>query len=222
MSQQSLTDLLGDITKQFGDRMDAVKEGRAPNSAWDGPPMPLTNEYRVVVDTSTYQPSKAGKNQFVITYEIQEPTEYAGRKVQAYYNPAPTNEAGSRQLADLFASLKAKLDGWGDDFEGFAAQFVGTTAVITLDTWGDEEDRYGVRWINADRGQTLKTDVKPKVKKSGGGTSNLKADIIIPKDDAPASQTQAVTPPETVAPPAAASPSVSPPSGPNLPPGLRS
>lgn len=218
MSQQSLTDLLGDITKQFGDRMEAVKEGRAPANAWDGPPMPLTNEYRVKVDTSTYQPSKAGKNQFVITYEIQEPEEFAGRKVQAYYNPAPTNEAGSRQLADLFASLKAKLDGWGDDFEGFAAQFVGTTAVITLDTWGDEEDRYGVRWINADRGQTLKTDIKPKVKKAGGGASNLKADIVIPKPETPAGETPSVSPPEVAAAPAA----VSPPSGPNLPPGLRS
>lgn len=219
MSQQSLTDLLGDITKQFGDRMEAVKEGRAPANAWDGPPMPLSNEYRVKVDTSTYQPSKAGKNQFVLTYEIQEPEEFAGRKVQAYYNPAPTNEAGSRQLADLFASLKAKLDGWGDDFEGFAAQFVGTTAVVTLDTWGDEEDRYGIRWINADRGQTLKTDIKPKVKKKS--TSGLSADIQIPKNDAPASDKPIVSPPEAQA-ETPATPAVSPPSGPNLPPGLRS
>lgn len=219
MSNQSLQDLLGGILDTYGDRFEAAKEGRAPESAWDGPPLPLNLQYRVVVDSSVVKPSNAsGKNQFVITYEIQEPAEHAGRKVQAYYAQNPPNEFGKQALADLFGALRADMTGWGEDIDGFAAQFVGRTAVVALQLWGTDNDRYGIRYINADRGQTLKTDVQPK-KSSGGAKSNdLKADIVIPKNPDPqageASTPAASTPAAPVSPPL-------PGGGPNLPPALR-
>lgn len=215
MSTQSLQDLLGNIKKDFGDRIQRAASGQAPESAWDGPPMPLNNEYRVIVDTAEYKPSKStGNNQFVITYEIQEPAEFGGRKVQDYVSPTPTNEAASKSLADLFGALKADLEGWGEDFEGFVKQFVGRSAVITLRTWGEENDRYSVRWINGDRGQVLKTNVTPPKAKTN--TNNLRPDIVINKPDTP---TQA-TPQPTQAPlPGGLGGEVK--AGPNLPPGLK-
>lgn len=223
MSTTSLADLISNLKETFADRMDDINEGRNPSNAFDGPPLPLTNEYRVRVDRSEYKPSiKTGINQFVITYEVVEPVAYAGRKIQAYYSPNPTNEAAGRQLADLFAALKADLDtGWGDDYEGFAAQFVDRTAVITLNIWGTDNDRNGVRWINADRGQTLKTGITPPKAKTN--TSNLRPDISIPKDPEP-TPVQAPTAEEQ---PAVQAPlpgglgggSSKP--GPNLPPGLK-
>lgn len=218
MSQQSLTDLLGDIKTKYGDRIEAVSEGRAPANAWDGPPMPLTHEYRVKVDSAIAKPSNAGNLQFVITYEIQEPVEFEGRKLQAYINPKPTTEGGSRQFADFLGAMKAQMDGWGENnFDGFVAQFVGQTAVITLNTWGDQNDRYGVRWINADRGQVLKTTIAP-AKPRSTGNANLTADIQIPKDKTEETAAPVVSPPETPA----QTPAVTPPTGgPNLPPGLR-
>lgn len=221
MSTQSLQDLLGNLKDTYGDRMDKVGAGEAPSSAWDGPPLPLTNEYRVVVDTAEYKPSKAtGKNQFVITYVIQEPAEFSGRKVQDYVSPVPANENASRALADLFASLKADLSGtWGEDYEGFVKQFEGRNAVITLRAWGEANDRYSVRWINADRGQTLKTDIKPQAPKTN--TNNLRPDIVIPKDEVASDPVPAAAPQPTQAPlPGGLGTQATSP-GPNLPPGLR-
>lgn len=216
MSQQSLQDLIGTIKTQHADRFEDAKEGKGPSGMWDGPPLPLNNEYRVVVDSTAYSPSKStGKMQFVFTYEITEPSEFAGRKLQDYVSPTPTNQIGSEQLANLFGALRADLDGWGDNFEAFVKQFEGRTAIIALRTWGEENDRYGVRWVNADRGQKLKTDVKPPKQKAN--TNNLRADIQIPKDPEAAPAPAPVTPPP--AQPSAPAPAIS--GGPNLPPGLR-
>lgn len=220
MSTQSLQDLLGNLKKDFGDRIERAASGQAPESAWDGPPMPLTHEYRVIVDTAEYKPSKStGKNQFVITYEIQEPAEFGGRKVQDYVSPTPANEAASKSLADLFGALKADLDGWGgDDYDGFVKQFVGRSAVISLRTWGEQNDRYSVRWINGDRGQVLKTNITPQKPKTN--TNSLRPDLVIDKVEpaqvaAPAEPAQA--PAQQQLPGSSPAPSA----GPNLPPGLK-
>lgn len=217
MSTTLLQDLIGKIKTEHNDLYEAAKAGQTPTSAWDGPPLPQNLEYRVTVDSAEYKASKSsGRNQFVLTYEVNEPAEFAGRKVQDYYSPTPTNTIASEQLAKLFGALKANLEGWGEDLEGFVKQFEGKSLVIAVRTWGEDADRTGVRWVNPDYGQTLKTDIKPP--KAKADTSKLTADIEIPKPQTPAE-------PATVAAPIAQPNQTTAPlptsGGPNLPPGLR-
>jgi hypothetical protein len=229
MSTQSLQDLIGSLKDKFGDRMDAIAEGKNPSGAWDGPPMPLNWEYRAEIDSAEYKPSKAtGKPQFVVTYVILEPSDFRGRKVQAYYSPTPANEGAQRQFADFVAALRCDLTIGltTNDYEGFIKQTVGRTAVIALNVWGDENDRYGVRFVNLDRGQVLSTDVKPPRAKTD--TKNLRPDIVIPKDaPAPATVPAEAEAPAEVEAPKPATPQLpgglgaTPAKGPNLPPGLK-
>lgn len=214
MSTQSLQDLIGTIKTKHKNAYDKAASGEAPDSAWEGPEMPLTWEYRAVVDKAEYKASAAGNMQFVITYEIQEPVEFKGRKVQNYQNPNPTNEKGSEYLARFFGTFSANLDSWGEDMDGFIKQIEGKTAVIALRRWGTESDRYGVRWENSDRGQSLRTNVPLETAKKASAT-NLRPDIQIPKEEPFPDTTQApaATPSEP------AKPTL--PAGPNLPPGLR-
>lgn len=214
---QSLQDLLG-IT-DYQDDFEDAKAGNTPNSQWDVD-LPLTNEYRLSVEEASYGPSKAsGKNQIVLTFAVVEPVEFAGAKFQEYISPNPTNTVGSQILAKMFGALQASFDGYGpDDLASFVKQFEGRTVVAALRKWGENEDRTSTRWVNLDKGQALKTDVKPP-KSKGGNTTGLTADINIPKQET-------VAPPITIptADPAPAQqplPGVNLPGGPNLPPGLR-
>jgi hypothetical protein len=211
MSQLSLKDLLGKIETEGKKAFDDAKAGVAPTGDWRSD-LPLNLEYRLVVDSAEYKPSKStGNPQIVLTYQVQEPAEFAGAKFQDYQSANPTTSIGVEVLAKLFGALQADVSGWGDNFEGFVKQFEGRTVVAALRLWGQENDRIGIRYVNLDKGQNLRTDVKPK----GGSAAKLNtaADIQIPKgpfeDAAPA---EVVTPPQ-----AAPAPS----GGPNLPPGLR-
>lgn len=206
---QSLQDLLGigDYTEEFED----AKAGKAPNSQWDVN-LPLNLEYRLTVDTADYSKSKAGKDQIVLTWAVVEPEAYAGAKFQTYHSPNPTNTVGSQILAKLFGALQASFDGYGTDIAAFVKQFEGRTVVAALKTWGQENDRYETRWTNTDRGQTLRTDLKPP-KGQSSSASDLRADVVIPKADEPSAP--------VVTPPVITPPVVSPPGGVNLPPGLR-
>jgi len=212
MSQLSLKELLGKIETEQKETFDKAKAGIAPSGDWRSD-LPLNLEYRLKVDSSEYKPSKAsGNQQIVLTYVVVEPAEFAGAKFQEYLNPNPTNPIGVEVLAKLFGALQADVTGWGDDFEGFVGQFEGRTIVAALRLWGQENDRISTRYVNLDKGQTLKTDVKPKNSSGGAGRLNTAADIQIPKGPSVDAIADPVTP--QVAQPVQ--------SGvPNLPPGLR-
>jgi len=208
---QSLQDLLG--ISDYVDDFEDAKAGKTPNSQWDVD-LPLDREYRLQVEAATFAPSKSsGKDQITLTYVVVEPEEFAGAKFQEYQSPNPTNTIGSQKLAQLFGALQASFDGFGSDIAAFVQQFEGRTVVAALRKWGQENDRTSTRWVNADKGQALKTDIKPP--KTQGGSKDLRADVVIPKEEPFPASTLVVTPP-VVAPPSSTLPS-----GVNLPPGLR-
>lgn len=210
----SLQDFLKDIKTNFQKDMDKAREGVA-SGAWDGPPLPLDREYRVEVEKGEYKASNRGTMNLVLTYVITAPDEFSGRKMQEYYQPEPGNEIAQRKLSELIGALGPSLDGLGTDWEVLAKRFEGATGVVALRVWGENDDRYGVRWINSDRGQELKTNVKPPKPKNAG--KSLRPDVQIRKDEPfPATATQA-TADDQPALPNTARPS----GGPNLPPGLR-
>lgn len=216
MSQVSLQDLLKDIKSNHSETFKNATEGKSPAGAWDGPELPLEFEYRVKVAKAEFKASQAsGNQQIVLTYEVMEPTEYEGRKFQDYYSPKPTNEIGSRKLAELFGALQASMDGWGEDFDGFIGQFLDKSVTVTLRRWGQNNDRTGVRYINMDKGQTLRTNITPP-KPKGPSSADLRPEIVIPKNPEMAATPDTVTPPP-VTPPKVVTPSSG---GVNLPPGL--
>lgn len=213
MSQMTLQELLGKIKTEHKSAYEGARDGRAPNSAWETADLPLTQEYRLVVDSAEYKTSQAsGREQFVITYEVVEPSEYAGKKFQDYQSPNPTNTIGTEMLAKFFGAFQLTLDeSFGSDFSAFIKQIEGRTVVAALRRWGDELDRTGIRWVNADKGQKLNTNVKPP--RASTKSSPTTPDIQIPK--VRTEPTAPVTPPPV--PPQGASV----PSGVKLPPGLQ-
>jgi hypothetical protein len=217
MSMTNLSDLIKTIKTTEAETFKNAYEGKSPASAWDAD-LPLDIEFRVEVASCKFDKSKAsGRDQFVFTWEVVGPEEYAGKKFQEYVSPSPTNEAGSRQLADLLGALQANLEGWGNDqWNEFAAQFEGRTAVVALRRWGQNDDRIGIRYINLDRGQELRTGIKPPKPKNNRSAADLRPEINIPKDDPFPATT--VTPPPAEEPKQATTPPL--PGGINLPPGL--
>lgn len=214
MAQMTLTELLGKIKTEHKDAYEGAKEGRAPNSAWETADLPLTHEYRLTVDSAEYKTSQSGREQFVITYEVVEPAEYAGKKFQDYQSPNPTNTVGTEMLAKFFGAFQLELDdNFGSDFGAFIKQTEGRTVVAALRRWGEQMDRTGIRWVNPDKGQNLNQNVKPA--KASGTRTPTQPDIQIPK---PATAPVVTPPPAAAAP----QPSTPPPSGGiKLPPGLQ-
>jgi len=213
MSQQSLQDLLNSIKNDYAKEFDQAASGVGPSGNWDID-LPVTQEYRAIVTKSEFGKSKSGgKDQIIITYEVQEPEQYKDAMLQQYVDPNPTQTWQTESLAKLFGALRADLNKLGD-FDDFVKDFEGKTVVLATNKWGEANDRNGVRYVNADRGQTLKSDVKPP--KSRGTSASLRPDITIPKDEsAPPVAPPAEIPPSSPLPGGAQS------SGVNLPPGLR-
>ncbi len=219
----SLQDLLKNLSTNHAETFDKASRGETPSGAWDGPPLPLNLDYRVAVDSAEYKKSVAsGRPQIVLTFEVQEPAEFKGRKFQDYFNPKPDQEVGARKLAELFGALQAKTEGWGEDFEGFVKQFEGRTAVVTVRHWGTDNDRVGIRYINLDKGQELRTNVAlAKSRGAKTSTADLRPDINIPKSEGPGETAPAapsVIPSQTATEAPVTAPPL--PGGPNLPPGL--
>lgn len=219
MSQQSLQDVLKSLQEDFGDTIEKAREG-APTGSWDVD-LPEELEYRCTIVGSEYVAAKSsGKPQAKITFEVNEPEAYAGAKFQGYYQIPPENEASSRKLAELLGSLVTDGGSWGNDTEGFVGSWVDTSIVVVTNKWGEQNDRIGVRYVNADRGQTLRTDIKPP-KPRRSAPADLRPEINIPKEETAAPAEQAtVTPPVVESAPAPAQ-TTSLPGGVNLPPGLR-
>lgn len=232
----NLQDFLGDIKKNYAE--DLKKGAEGPTGSFDGPPLPENLEYRVTVDKAEYKPSKAGKYQLVLTYEVTEPAEFAGRKVQEYYATEPGNQISQSKMSKMLGALGPDLSNVGGDWDTLTTRLTGLTGVITARTWGEANDRSGVRWVNADRGQTLRTNIAPQEAK-GGPKNALRPDVSVPKPApvtaAPAAVSEAPEPEYgdepgegfTEAPAPAAAPVLPgtaaprPAGGPNLPPGLR-
>lgn len=216
MSEISLKDLLGKLQEEHADAITKAQEG-GPSGQWDAD-LPLDREYRVTVANCTYGAAKSsGKAQFVFTFEVLEPKEFAGAKFQEYVAENPPNEFASRSMGELFGALGANFNPDSNDKEAFAAEFIDQTAVIAIRKWGQELDRTGVRWANSDRGQSLKTNVKPP--KVPVKPQDLRPEINIPKDEPATENPVIVDVAEQQAPAPAQTTSL--PGGVNLPPGLR-
>jgi hypothetical protein len=215
----SLSQLLGQVKRDHQEAFENAKAGIAPSGDWaNAGDLPTDREYRVVVDSADYGKSKtSGKTQMTLVYKVVEPAEFEGKKFSDYQALPPTTTVGSEVFAKTIGALQASMDGYGDDFAGFVKQFEGNTAVVALRIWGQEADRIGVRYINADHGQTLSTKVSPPRTKRD--TSGLRPEVVIPKGE-PFPETPTITPPTVT--PEAANPATPPSTaGVNLPPGLR-
>lgn len=225
MSQINLQDLLATLQQDHGEDIKRAAEPTAGVSgAWDID-LPVENEYRVEVVNATYGSSKSsGSPQATLTFQVLEPVEFEGAKFQGYYPLPPNNEASSRKFAELVGALHTDGSTFGNDVEGFVQSWIDSTLVVATNRWGTENDRVGLRWVNADIGQGLRTDLKaPKPRKP---TADIRPEINIPKDEPVV--TEAVTPPvivdvaeEPVVIPASSGRTITLPGGVNLPPGLR-
>lgn len=102
----NLADLLKGLQNDFGEEIEkAATASGGPSGAYDIE-LPLDREYRVVVADSKYALAKSsGREQIVITYEVIEPSEFAGAKFQEYMSLQPNNEAASRTLAQTLGAL---------------------------------------------------------------------------------------------------------------------
>lgn len=209
---------LGDILDLIGDNQTeydkaASGQGSGPSSDWETSDLPLTREYRVKVFKAEVKNSKAGNTQIVLSLEVLEPEEFAGKKFQEYVNPAPTNEVGSKVLSQLFGALRADATGLGkNDLPLYVDRFIDKTMVVTLRRWGSEMDRTSLRFTNFDAGQELRENITPP--KVSAPKKDLRPDINIPRREVSADGPFPATPPIAI--PTTASVSV-----PNLPPGLR-
>lgn len=215
----SLQDFLKDIKTNHAETYEKAKEG-GPSF---GPLLPINLEYRVTVDSAEYKASNAGNMQLVVVYEISEPSEYAGVKVQDYYQPQPGNELAQKKMSSVLGALGPDLSGLGNDWAELSGRLVGLSGIITVRHWGEQNDRNGVRWVNADRGQVLRDNIPPQ--KASGTKNPLRPDVNVPKNDAAVQQQvadeQVAPEPEQQTQPAVLPQAARPAGGPNLPPGLR-
>lgn len=217
---QALGNLLGDLATEFP----AEIEGKNPNSGFDGPPLPSTRQYRAVVSRAEWrQAQSSGKYSYSITFEVTEPSEFAGKKFSEYYSlDAASGSIGREKFARLIGESGIDLKTADTSSEAsFAKEFEGKTFVIATRIWGDAMDRNGIRYLNRDRGQALQTDIKPLASELAALEKNkLKADIQINKEEAhtetqAAEESPQVEIPQTPNLPGSGRPPV------NLPPGLR-
>jgi hypothetical protein len=223
MSQINLQDLLASLQETNAEDIARAADPKAGVSgAWDID-LPVENEYRVEIVNATYGPSKnSGSPQATLTFQVLEPAEFEGAKFQGYYPLPPNNEASVRKFAELVGALHADGSSFGDDYEGFVQSWIDTVVVVATNRWGSENDRIGLRWVNANVGQSLRTDLKaPKPRKPA---ADIRPEINIPKDE----PVETVAPPvivdvaeEPVVVPASSGRTVTLPGGVNLPPGLR-
>lgn len=219
---QALGNVLGDLATEFPEAI----EGKNPNSGFDGPPVPSTRQYRAEITRGEWRQSQGGKWSYSITFEITEPSEYAGKKFSEYYSiDASAGTIGREKFARLIGESGIDLKTADTSSEAaFAKEFEGKKFVIATRIWGDQKDRNGIRYLNKDRGQALRTDIKPLASELADNIGKLKADIVVNKnEETPAGESDAEaevqTPAEEVQQP------VTLPGGNrplvNLPPGLR-
>lgn len=189
-----ITDFLGDIGDEFSDEL----EGKSNFGGFDGPPLDTTRQYRAEVTRGEWRQSQAGKWSFSFTFEIIEDPkdEFVGRKFSEYYQIDKGAHAAAKQSFARFigeSGLKvADLDQSSN--EAFASEFEGCRYVIATRVWGEDGDNTGIRYLNRDRGQELKMNIKPPVVK--GGNKNLKPEINVNKERGPFPETQTDEPAE--------------------------
>lgn len=163
----NLGSFLGDLKDEYGE--DLQEANKSVGGAWSGPPLPANQEYRIRVVEGEWKTSNSGKENVVITWEIVEPEEFAGRRGRNYYGTDTSNQINKEQFAKLILATGVSTDNVRDDEEGwkeFASRFIDTTIVAPLRSWGDEDDQYSLRWVNKDTGQALKDNIKPAKKKT--------------------------------------------------------
>lgn len=204
-----LKDFLGALKDQYGDNLE--KADKSVGGAWIGDPIPVDREYNIKIVYAEYKPSNAGNYNVVITFEINdEESDFNGRRGREYYPTDTQNEISARKFSELILASGVSLENAGTDWGLFAEQFVGTTYIAALRAWGEDGDQYGIRWINADRGQSPKLKINPpKV----SAKVNLRPTISIPKEE-PFPDTPQTS---SISIPSVSSPGIG---GPKLPPGL--
>jgi hypothetical protein len=223
---KSISDFLKGLAEEFPDQI----AGKSQFGGFDGPPLPEDQQYRATISRGEWRQSQgSGKYSYAVTFEIQEPSEHAGRKFTEYYS---ADESAHRVSREKFSKLigesglnLAEVDQSSE--ETFAAAFEGTSYVIATRTWGEENDRTGLRYLNRDRGQELKKIAPAKGQEAA---KPLRADISVNKNVGPFSAEQPETDEqgeeeEVVAAEPTQAPITLPggtrPSGVSLPPGLR-
>jgi hypothetical protein len=219
---RKINEFLKDAAKEFPDAL----AGKSSAGGFDGPPLPVNLEYRVVLTRGEWrQANNSGNYSFAMTFEVAEPAEFAGRKFSEYYSiDEGAHPVAREKFAQLIGASCIDLTEVNtDDNDEFAKAFEGTQYVVATRVWGDDGDRNGIRYLNKDYGQTLKTDVKPP-KPRGGGLPTRKGPGIGDKLALPTAQILKNTEEEAQAEqPAAPSPTLpggAAPSGVKLPPGL--
>ncbi len=157
----NLGDFLGDLKDEYGENLE---EADKVTGAWSGPPLPLNQEYRIRIVEGEWKTANSGKDNVVITWEIVEPAEFAGRRGRNYYGTSDPNKITKEQFARLILAAGVSTENVRDDDDGwreFASRFIDKVIVAPLRSWGDENDQYSLRWTNKDTGQELKEDIKP-------------------------------------------------------------
>lgn len=154
----NLGDFLGNLKDEYGQNLE---EADKVTGAWSGPALPLNQEYRIKIVEGEWKTSNAGKENVVVTWEIVEPVEFAGRRGRNYYGTSDPTQITREQFAKLILATGISTDDSNGDWNEFAARFVDTTIVAPLRSWGDENDQYSLRWTNKDTGQVLKDTISP-------------------------------------------------------------
>lgn len=224
MSDSGMVDIgtfLGTASGEFPDEL----AGKTGGGGFDGPPLNAKHEYRCVVDRAEWRKSQAGKWSYAITFRvIEDPDsddEFLGRKFTEYYSIGKdTNRVGLEKFSKFIGQSGLDLAGLDQsDNQSFIDSFVDVEYVVAVRTWGSESDRTGVRWLNRNNGQALRTEVAaPKPK--DGTQKPLDAEISVDKVKGPADETPTqAAEPEPQAPPVTL-PTGNASSGISLPPGL--
>lgn len=185
-NMRAVTDFLGEIGEQFPDEL----EGKSTFGGFDGPPLDPTRQYRAEIARGEWRQSRAGNWQFAFTFEVIEDLkdEFVGRKFTEYFTIDKGAKDGAKQAFARFIGESglnvADLDQSSN--ENFAKEFEGCRYVIATRVWGEEQDQTGIRYLNRDRGQELKDNVKPPVNRGPGGSSKpLNPEINVNKDRGP-------------------------------------
>jgi hypothetical protein len=183
---RSITDFISNDVAKDSALQDAVS-GRASAGGFDGPPLPISRQYRATIVRGEWHQSQAGKYSFAFTFEVTEDIydEFVGRKFTEYYSiDESANQVAKEKFARLLGESAIPHDQFTGDNEQDAHLFEGTEYVIATRVWGEEDDRTGIRYLNRDRGQKLLDNIPPP--KSAKGTKKpLRPDISVNKNRGP-------------------------------------
>ena len=183
---RQIADFLGQAAQENPDEL----AGKGGGGGFDGPPLNESHEYRVQVAKAEWrQANQSGKWSYAITFEvIEDPSddnEFLGRKFTEYYSIDKGNRIAQEKFSKFIGQSGVDVSDLDQsDNQKFIDGFVDATFVAAVRTWGQDNDRTGIRWVNRDNGQSLRTDISAQ-KSRGGSAKPLQADIAVNKQKGP-------------------------------------